>query len=143
MISVIKMKKTTKDRTIWHSYRSWKSYYVWLAVVCAWFILGLLFPPLLILFLIASIAIVLHRYGSEYFITETKVVSIHDYKPGTKKNQMKLKDIEKIDINQDMWGELFGYGDVKIGQFGDIRVVFKGLSRPELITKQLKRRIGL
>ncbi len=137
------MTKESKVKTVWHSYRSWRSYYVWIFFVCAWFFLGLLFPPLLILFLIASVGIVIHRYGSQYYITENIVLSIYEYGPGKKKNKIKLEDIDTVEVVRDFWAELFGYGDVEIGEYGDTKVIFKGIRDPEMIAKQLKSRISL
>ncbi len=135
------MKNENRDKIVWHSYRSWRSYFVWLFFVCLWFFLGLFFPPLMILFFVSSVAIVLHRYGSEYFITQNRIFSIHKYSPGSKRCQIKLKEIDEIEVTHDLWGEIFGYGDVNIGEFGKIHVVFKGITQPEKIAKQIERKI--
>ncbi len=136
------MKKESNEKIIWGTYRSWKSYYTWFFFVFIWFLLGLMFPAFFLIFIVSVVAIAIHRYSSKYYITNKKVHSIYKFNIGTNKSSFPLREIEEVAMERDLWGELFGYGDVKIGVIGETKVIFRGVRRPNEVVDYFKRRTG-
>jgi uncharacterized membrane protein YdbT with pleckstrin-like domain len=52
--------------------------------------------------------------------------------------EMKLKSVETVEIEQGVLGRIFGYGDVKITGRGISDVVFKGVADPIAVKKQIE-----
>lgn len=52
--------------------------------------------------------------------------------------EMKLKSVETVEIEQGVLGRLFGYGDVKVTGRGISDVVFKGVADPIAVKKQIE-----
>ncbi len=136
------MNKGQNEKIVWSSYRSWKSYYTWLFFVVIWLLVGFIFPVFLFIFMISFLFITLHRYGSKYYITDEKVYSVNKYHVGKKKGSLALGEIETLVIERDLWGEMFGYGTVKIGVVGEIKVVFSGVKEVDAVVKYFKERTG-
>ncbi len=136
------MKSRSDEKIIWSSYRSWKSYYIWMIFVFIWFLLSSIFSVFFFIFIISLIVIVLDRFGSRYYITNKKVYSVYNFHVGFKKSSLPLRKIESVDMERDLWGELFGYGDINIGVIGETKVTFKAVREPTKVVNTLKRRTG-
>lgn len=52
--------------------------------------------------------------------------------------EMKLKSVETVEIEQGVLGRVFGYGEVKITGRGISDVVFKGVADPIAVKKQIE-----
>lgn len=52
--------------------------------------------------------------------------------------EMKLKSVETVEIEQGVLGRIFGYGDVKVTGRGISDVVFKGVADPIAVKKQIE-----
>jgi uncharacterized membrane protein YdbT with pleckstrin-like domain len=52
--------------------------------------------------------------------------------------EMKLKSVETVEIEQSVLGRLFGYGDVKVTGRGISDVVFRSIADPILVKKQIE-----
>lgn len=52
--------------------------------------------------------------------------------------EMKLKSVETVEIEQSVLGRLFGYGDVKVTGRGISDVVFRGVADPIQVKKQIE-----
>ena len=132
------MKKGDQNKILWHSHRSWRSYYQWFIFVIVYFYLGFIFGPFFLLFLVSFLVIVLHRHGSEYYITSKRIIFFKNFAFLKKRSIINIHEIQKIDVNKDTWGVLFGHGYVSIYDRYDNEVVFKGLIYPEKIGKLIR-----
>lgn len=52
--------------------------------------------------------------------------------------EMKLKSVETVEIEQGVMGRIFGYGDVKVTGRGISDVVFKSVADPIAVKKQIE-----
>jgi len=52
--------------------------------------------------------------------------------------EMKLKSIETVEINQGIFGRIFGFGTVKITGRGISDLVFKGIDDPMSVKRQIE-----
>ncbi|MEK6592902.1 MAG: PH domain-containing protein [Pseudomonadota bacterium] len=52
--------------------------------------------------------------------------------------EMKLKSVETVEIEQGVLGRIFGYGEVKITGRGISDVVFRGVADPIAVKKQIE-----
>ena len=55
-----------------------------------------------------------------------------------KTEEMKLTSIETVEINQGIWGRIFGFGTVKISGRGISDVIFKGIDNPMSVKRQIE-----
>lgn len=55
-----------------------------------------------------------------------------------KTEEMKVTSIETVEIDQGLWGRLFGFGTVKITGRGISDVVFKGVDDPMSVKRQIE-----
>ena len=55
-----------------------------------------------------------------------------------KTEEMKLASIETVEINQGVWGRIFGFGTVKVTGRGISDVVFKGIADPMEVKRQIE-----
>lgn len=115
-------------------------WFIWLSPLI-WFFIGLLgsaFWPLafLIGWPIAIIQIVNIKF-KEQGLTNKRVV----FKTGVisrRTNEMKLKSIETVEINQGIWGRLFGYGDIKVTGRGLSDLIFKEIDDPMNVKRKIE-----
>lgn len=52
--------------------------------------------------------------------------------------EMKLASIETVEINQGVWGRIFGFGTVKVTGRGLSDVVYKGVDDPMAVKRQIE-----
>ena len=52
--------------------------------------------------------------------------------------EMKLMSIETVEINQSLWGRIFGFGTVKVTGKGISDVVYKGIDDPMAVKRQIE-----
>jgi len=57
---------------------------------------------------------------------------------GRKSEEMKLASIETVEINQDILGRIFGFGNIKVTGRGTSDVVFKGINDPMSVKRQIE-----
>lgn len=55
-----------------------------------------------------------------------------------KTEEMKLSSIETVEIQQSIWGRIFGYGTVKVTGRGLSDVVFKGIDDPMRVKRMIE-----
>ena len=55
-----------------------------------------------------------------------------------KTEEMKITSIETVEINQGIWGRVFGFGTIKVTGRGISDVVFKGLDDPMAAKRQIE-----
>lgn len=108
----------------------------WLARVplVIWILLGLV--TLGITWLVA-IYEYLRLRGIEQGVTNKRVI----YKTGIisrKSEEMKLTSIETVEIEQGVWGRMLGFGDVKITGRGTSDLVFRRITDPLAVKRQIE-----
>ena len=64
-------------------------------------------------------------------IYKTGIISRHS-------EEMKLKSIETVEIDQGVFGRLFGFGSVKVTGQGTSDVVFKGINDPMSVKRAIE-----
>jgi membrane protein YdbS with pleckstrin-like domain len=57
---------------------------------------------------------------------------------GRQSEEMKLTSIETVEINQGVMGRVFNFGDVKVTGRGTSDVVFRGISDPMSVKRQIE-----
>lgn len=55
-----------------------------------------------------------------------------------KTEEMKLASIETVEINQGVWGRIFGFGTIKVTGRGISDVVYKGIDDPMAVKRQIE-----
>jgi uncharacterized membrane protein YdbT with pleckstrin-like domain len=55
-----------------------------------------------------------------------------------KTEEMKLTSIETVEIDQGVWGRLFGFGTVKVTGRGISDVVYQGVDDPMAVKRQIE-----
>jgi uncharacterized membrane protein YdbT with pleckstrin-like domain len=55
-----------------------------------------------------------------------------------KTEEMKLGSIETVEINQGVWGRIFGFGTVKVTGRGISDVVYQGIDDPMSVKRQIE-----
>lgn len=123
---------------------SWVSVFVWVAlglaavVVTGWFgfqwVLGLAAAALLWLF--AVYAWLSLRF-TEQGVTNKRVI----HKVGIisrKTDEMKLSSIETVEIDQGVFGRIFGFGDVRVTGRGLSDLVFKSIDDPMTVKRAIE-----
>jgi uncharacterized membrane protein YdbT with pleckstrin-like domain len=55
-----------------------------------------------------------------------------------KTEEMKVTSIETVEIDQGLWGRLFGFGTIKVTGRGISDVVFKGVDDPMAVKRQIE-----
>jgi uncharacterized membrane protein YdbT with pleckstrin-like domain len=99
-----------------------------------WTILGI--PTLGLTLFIALYEFLRLKY-TEQGVTNKRVI----FKTGIisrKTSEMTLKSIETVEIDQGVFGRLFGFGDIKVTGRGISDVVFKGLTDPMSAKRQIE-----
>ena len=99
-----------------------------------WIILGI---PTLGLTLFIALYEFLRLKNTEQGVTNKRVI----FKTGIisrKTSEMTLKSIETVEIDQGIFGRLFGFGDIKVTGRGISDVVFKGLADPMSAKRQIE-----
>lgn len=99
-----------------------------------WLILAI--PTLGLTLLIALYEFLRLKY-TEQGVTNKRVI----FKTGIlsrKTEEMTLKSIETVEIEQGIFGRLFGFGDIKVTGRGLSDVVFKGLADPMSAKRQIE-----
>lgn len=86
---------------------------------------------------VAAIYEFLRLRGIEQGVTNKRVI----FKTGIisrKSEEMKLASIETVEIDQGVMGRMFNFGDVKITGRGISDLVFKGISDPMSVKRQIE-----
>jgi len=99
-----------------------------------WMILGI--PTLGLTLFIALYEFLRLKY-TEQGVTNKRVI----FKTGIirrKTSEMTLKSIETVEIEQGIFGRLFGFGDIKVTGRGISDVIFKGLADPMSAKRQIE-----
>lgn len=99
-----------------------------------WIILGI--PTLGLTLFIALYEFLRLKY-TEQGVTNKRVI----FKTGIisrKTEEMTLKSIETVEINQGIFGRIFGFGDIKVSGRGISDVVFKGIDDPMAAKRQIE-----
>lgn len=99
-----------------------------------WFVLAI---PTVGITLILGIYELLRLRSIEQGVTNKRVI----LKKGIisrKTEEMKIKSIETVEINQSVWGRLFGFGDVKITGRGISDVIYKSIDDPMTVKKNIE-----
>lgn len=89
------------------------------------------------LFLMMSIASYVDLVTKEMGITNKRVI----FKKGfihTDSDELLLNKIESIEIEQSLWGRIFGYGDMFFAGTGTTKVEFRDVSRPVQLKKHIE-----
>lgn len=112
---------------------------VWLRVFLL-FIVGLLTLPILIgvIFLIAAIFSILSIKGTEYGITDKKIVG----KTGfifRRNIDLRLNKIESVILDQGIFGRMFGYGHIVFNGTGSGKNGFLFVQNPMLVKNQINQ----
>jgi uncharacterized membrane protein YdbT with pleckstrin-like domain len=71
----------------------------------------------------------LRRQGSEFAVTNKRVM-IKLGVLSTLSLELLLSKVEGIAVNQDMFGKMFGYGDIIVTGSGGTKEAFSGIQRP-------------
>jgi hypothetical protein len=104
-------------------------------------VLFILSVPTLGFLLIFAIPEWLHLRTLEYGLTSRRVV----YKRGIirrKTEEMKISSIETVEIDQGIFGRIFGFGTVKVTGRGISDVVFSVVDDPIAVKKKIESVIG-
>ncbi len=99
-----------------------------------WMILGI--PTFGLTMLIALYEFLRLKY-IEQGVTNKRVI----FKTGIisrKTEEMTLKSIETVEIDQGVFGRIFGFGDVRVTGRGISDVVFKGIDDPMAVKRQIE-----
>ena len=73
----------------------------------------------------------------EYGVTNKRVI----FKQGIVSRhteEMKLGSIETVEINQSVWGRIFGFGDIKVTGKGISDVIFRRIDNPMEVKRQIE-----
>ena len=108
-------------------------WFAWLPM-WAWIILGI--PTIGLTWLIALYEFLRLRF-TEQGVTNKRVI----LKRGIisrKTEEMKLTSIETVEIDQGVWGRLFGFGTVKVTGRGISDVVYQGVADPMAVKRQIE-----
>ena len=99
-----------------------------------WMILGI--PTLGVTLFIALYEFLRLKY-TEQGVTNKRII----FKTGIisrKTEEMTLKSIETVEINQGILGRIFGFGDIRVTGRGISDVEFKGLYDPMAVKRQIE-----
>ena len=108
----------------------------WFAWVPMWLWLLLGLVTLGLTWLIALYEFLRLKY-TEQGVTNKRVV----LKTGIisrKTEEMKLASIETVEIDQGVWGRIFGFGTVKVTGRGISDVVYRGIDDPMAVKRQIE-----
>lgn len=127
----------TKDEKVIFIYKL--HWIVWLKVIFL-FLFGLLTLPFFIgiFFLIASITSTLAIIGTEYGITNKKIIG----KTGfifRKNIDLRLNRVESVILDQGIFGRMFGYGHVVFNGTGSGKNGFLFVENPMLVKNQINQ----
>jgi uncharacterized membrane protein YdbT with pleckstrin-like domain len=99
-----------------------------------WIILGV--PTIGITWFIALYEFLRLRF-TEQGVTNKRVI----LKTGIisrKTEEMKLTSIETVELDQGIWGRIFGFGTIKVTGRGISDVVYKGIDDPMAVKRQIE-----
>jgi len=127
----------TKDEKVIFIYKL--HWIVWLKVIFL-FLFGLLTLPVFIgiFFIIASIISTLAIIGTEYGITNKKIIG----KTGfifRKNIDLRLNRVESVILDQGIFGRMFGYGHVVFNGTGSGKNGFLFVENPMLVKNQINQ----
>jgi uncharacterized membrane protein YdbT with pleckstrin-like domain len=108
-------------------------WFAWLPM-WLWILLGI--PTVGLTWFIALYEFLRLRY-TELGVTNKRVI----LKRGIisrKTEEMKLTSIETVEIDQGVWGRLFGFGTVKVTGRGISDVVYQGIDGPMAVKRQIE-----
>ena len=108
-------------------------WFAWVPMWC-WILLG--FPTFGLTWLVALYEFLRLRF-IEQGVTNKRVI----LKTGIisrKTEEMKLTSIETVEINQGIWGRIFGFGTIKVTGRGISAVVYKGIDDPMAVKRQIE-----
>jgi len=108
----------------------------WFAWVPMWLWIILSIPTLGLTLLVALYEFLRLRF-TEQGVTNKRVI----LKKGIvsrKTEEMKLASIETVEINQGVWGRIFGFGTVKVTGRGISDVVYNRIDDPMAVKRQIE-----
>ncbi len=108
----------------------------WFAWVPMWFWIALGFPTLGLTWLVALYEFLRLRF-TEQGVTNKRVI----LKTGIisrKTEEMKLSSIETVELDQGLWGRIFGFGNLKVTGRGISDLMFKGVDDPMAVKRQIE-----
>ena len=108
----------------------------WFAWVPVW-LWAILAIPTIGLTLFVALYVYLQLRFTEQGVTNKRVI----LKKGVisrKTEEMKLTSIETVEIQQGIWGRLFGFGSVKVTGRGISNLVYKGIDDPMAVKRQIE-----
>jgi uncharacterized membrane protein YdbT with pleckstrin-like domain len=108
----------------------------WFAWVPMWIWIILAIPTIGITLFVALYEFLRLRF-IEQGVTNKRVI----LKKGIisrKSEEMKHASIETVEINQGVWGRIFGFGTVKVTGRGISDVVYKGVDDPMAVKRQIE-----
>jgi uncharacterized membrane protein YdbT with pleckstrin-like domain len=108
----------------------------WFAWVPVWLWI-LLAIPTIGLTLFVALYVYLQLRFTEQGVTNKRVI----LKKGVisrKTEEMKLTSIETVEIQQGIWGRIFGFGSVKVTGRGISNLVYKGIDDPMSVKRQIE-----
>ena len=108
----------------------------WFSWVPMWLWIVLAIPTIGLTLLIALYEFLRLRF-TEQGVTNKRVI----LKKGIisrKTEEMKLTSIETVEIQQGIWGRIFGFGSVKVTGRGISNVVYKGIDDPMAVKRQIE-----
>ena len=114
-------------------------WYIWLTPITWIFIgfLGTAVHPAMLIFLVLGVWQIIEINFKEQGVTNKRVI----FKKGIisrKTDEMKLKSIETVEIDQSLWGRIFGFGHLKITGRGISDLVFKYIDDPLQVKKTIE-----
>ena len=108
-------------------------WFAWVPM-CLWLILGLVtfgITWLVALYEFLRLKFIEQGVTNKRVVLKTGIVS-------RRTEEMKLTSIETVEINQGVWGRIFGFGTVKVTGRGTSDVVYKGINDPMAVKRQIE-----
>jgi|TARA_B100000427_G_scaffold11631_2_gene9615 uncharacterized membrane protein YdbT with pleckstrin-like domain len=114
-------------------------WFVWLVPIF-YFFLGFVYLPYSLFFTFVSILSFLNLFFTEQGVTtkksikKTGIISI-------KTEELFISKTETVEINQSLWGRIFGFGDVKLTGTGNSYLIFNTIHNPLDVKKTIEELI--
>lgn len=127
-------------------------WFAWVPMFC-WLLLGLIFGLTWFIAVYEVLKILgLITFGLTWFIAIYEIVRLRHIEQGVtnkrvilkkgiisrKTEEMKISSIETVEIEQGVFGRIFGYGTVKITGHGMSDFLFKGIDDPLTVKRQIE-----
>ena len=78
------------------------------------------------------------RLSNSYYVTKHQLIA----KTGLTSEKIEsvfLRNISKINLNQDLFHRIIDYGNITISSKGNYQICFQGISSPKKIVKQIEK----